>query len=375
MNKVTDLMLLPRASDGWLMGEECCWQRKSPWTPFLPLIAASAWGIPIEPWDVDGDQQAAADLNHTMVFSASFADELEASLARIPHASLIPNPACAFEHLARRIPHHSTVLPNAFYRDTPLDLSLIPDDLWPTFTHILYQVSTGCPWHCPFCVWQNSLHKRPPALCVREIDALLERVPAAAADTSGNSISILANELSGRPRWLAEFAAGMHDLHVAWRTDLNIRNTTERTIATLACAGCRHVTLGVEFLTTSMLHTLGKGHDIEDALLVMAMLQAAGIGYHFSLRQGVGETVADLTEMGDNLQFFAAEGIRPEWVHVGHMIQWQGQTWLGDTPKRNIGTEAWPRHTAILAPDIHAAWQKIVGLLATLGWAKAQRDA
>jgi radical SAM superfamily enzyme YgiQ (UPF0313 family) len=375
------IVLLPRHHNGgFFQQEECCFGKFARWTPALGMHAAT-WlrhrrgaRVAFFPFNVESAEPIAlppADL-YVLIFTWGYGLDLEPHVSRWiaegKNLSLAPNPFGGGDALRAVFGETFDLFAGGqspFTADLPLAIDAMPDELWPEFRVVTHQVATGCYWHCHYCPWASRRHvNRDPVLAVKELVELLHRVPTAAADRTGNSISIFCNEVNTDQRWLNEFCRLVTPLKITWISDLNIRTATEAQIAMLALAGLREVTLGIEFLEDAMLQRLWKGHTVEQAFGVMGWLQQHGIRYRFSLRSGVGETTDDIARLTANVERMRARGLRPQRISCGPMAEWPGIPWMPkEWPRVNIGSEKFPRWTQRLSDEVKAAWKPLLGRL------------
>jgi len=415
------VVLLPRHATGhYVMQEECCWQWTSDWTPGMTLqnagrSAAMGQEVKIRDAMLRMPGQRTEGLppawRYEMAVTWPYGEELWPLVVAAAKASEQPptwwaNPMSTASALQGKVPRGVCRWPHDHFSATqPLPLDAVSEGLWATWKRVLYQLSSGCPWSCKFCHWAGQrLRRRDADLAVVEIAELLRRVPEARTDRGGWSVSLLCNEITGRGErhmaWLTTLLEGLEAMDIRWRTDANVRTMTREQVAMLAAAGCADVTLGIEFLEDGVLRRLGKGHTVEEAFEAMRWLQDAGIKYHFQLRQGVGETEADLAACMMNLLWMREWGLEPLWVRPGPMVEWPGQGWIAEmvggereaaagreqeheheeegvrkVERVNVGSEGWPRWVIRLTAGQKRGWVKVAERLEAYGWLKGARRA
>ena len=292
-------VLIPTVNGKGRMEEECCWSRSGANTPGLAMNLAA--------WLAAGGEQV--DLVYAdrppgpgtaMVFSWIFGDELE-PLAREADI-LIANPSSSALALQARFPN-ATVWPAELVsrksRDLPRPYHLLDP---ARHSRVLYPYASGCPWRCAFCVWAHAYTLRPPELCAAELARLVDLLPYRVLDDeTGESCALLGNEITGKRSWLERLCKALPS-GLTWNADANVRNLNPADLEIARAAGCRRLTLGVEFLEHSMLARLGKGHTVAQAVDAMRWCESLGIRYRFSLRTGVGEGLAELGALLINLR-------------------------------------------------------------------------
>lgn len=392
------VVLLPRTSDGYLQQEECCWGYNSASGPALAFhvaqhlraIDGDKGEVELRPIHLTDDQTVVAGdddatTQYHLIFSWIFGVELEAWIRRAmtdderARLHLIANPSDSANDLALRMAAQSIPVAEIstarrfMLNGSALPWSALPDRHWRNFRAITVQFSTGCPWRCDFCVWAHGYRLRDPLAVAADVRQLIERVPAAAKNPTGASILLLGNEISGKPAWLQGLCQSLPS-GLAWGSDLNVRNTTAEDVLTAARAGLRSACIGIEFLDDAMLTKLRKGHTVQEAFDVMAMLEDRGIRYRFSLRQGVGETPEDLRRLLGNLTTMALQNRRPERIYIASMVNWPGPKWLPVTNLSepecyNVGSAAYPRWAMRLPEESLNLWKEITAFCRTRGWA------
>lgn len=344
------LVFLVPGSAGWsVQQEECCWEHRSTVTPSLALHAIAHMRRLLNCDAVDVCRPAdAAPGNRAMIFSWIFGEQLEDAARQC--SVLIANPSSASAAIRERFPA-ARVIParECFDADGALDFSPLAD--WPhSFSHVLYQTTSGCRWRCPYCPWDHPLQRRPPELVAAEILTLLDRYPVAKA----HDVLVLCNEITGCEDWLSRFCDWLRT-GVSWRADANVRNAVEADFALAREHGLAEVTLGIEALDDGLLRALNKGHTVADAFRVFRWLQDLGIRYRFSLRQRVGETPAQLDNQLANLQRLRAEGLRPSHVTIGPLDHWPGDRWQTDLQH---ASRAYPRGVKSWGADAEAVIER-----------------
>jgi len=387
-------VLLPMTSGGYLMQEECCWGSNSHATPSLALHVAAEYlrqgravrFLPVDPARLPPELDGACDA--AMIFTWALAPALHNLIGAIRHRvgslALIANPERSYKALnesdmVRRLRAEGTPLQvsaGVFRTQAPLPLHLLRDRIvFPSFSRVLYQVSTGCPYRCPYCVWASPFEVRDAALCAREISQLYDTYCHGLSLGDGEEVQVLTNAITGRSDWLATFCAGL-PAGMTWISDVNVRDATLEDLELAARSGLTRVCLGIEFLTDAMLKKLNKGHTVERAFQVMVQLEMLGIGYRFSLRSGVGETPADLKELLVNLKAMADAKpgpLRPGSVYCGPMVEWPGYPWLtrryDASELVNLNTEKYPRLALRLSDEVKAGWRDVIAFCKAQGWA------
>jgi len=341
--------------------EECCWNRGDQYVPHLLGQICADYGTK-EFITHDVGSTPAVEGDAALVFSWAFGDELEPFVDHLmrtcEQVTLIANPASTSRLLLCRFPG-CLVLPT-----TAFTASIAPIDLEICRPSFFVQFSSGCPWRCPYCVWQNRYQLYDP----NEVaSAIVQRLERAVGDPVFN---LLGNELSGKQEWLRTLASGI-PAGSRFTSDLNIRNTTAQDVEIVKRAGMIRACLGVEFLTDKMLRKLNKGHTVEDAFQVMQRLQNEGIAYRFSLRSGVGETSEDMRELADNLQRFYAAGLAPKNIVCGGpMFAWPGLPWektIGEDCV-NVGSNLFPRYVRRMTDELKPIWQDLQQQVKGYGW-------
>lgn len=216
---------------------------------------------------------------------------------------------------------------------------------WPhQFTQIVAQVSSGCDQRCPFCCWDRPLSRKVPEIAAGDIRRLHELYPT----TREKHVALLCNETTGCHDWLAAFCSSL-GTDVQWSSPANVRNATLEDLQLAKAHGLLWVNLGIETLDNQLLVQLHKGHTVEDAFRVFRWLRDLEIGYRFSLRQRIGETIEALDNTIAALHRMADEGLHPVAVTLGAMGQWPGNDrWPGVEP---YGSTKYPRWLLPLAAD------------------------
>ncbi len=388
-------ILLPKTTGGYLMQEECCWTSATHATPSLALHLAAelqrqgrnARLLPVDltnmPPELDGECDA--EMIFTWAHGPVLRKLCKSLRGRVRAFHLLANPEGCFEAVSHSGLASETAWPGAdhgvsagvFKVSDPLPLNLLKSrSIVQPFSCVLYQVSTGCKYHCPFCVWQNQFEVRDPEISAIEISNLYYSFVEPRANKSANDVLVLTNEITGRPEWLKTFCSGLPK-GMTWTSDINVRNATFDDLQLAHEHGLRRVCMGIEFLTDSMMKKLGKGHTVEEAFHVMTNLKRLGIRYRFSLRAGVGETPVDLDELLDNLRVMADAKpgpLTPDFIRFGPMVEWPGYRWLTNRYKLkelvNLGTECYPRWTLRLAEEVKAGWREIRQFCIEQGWTR-----
>lgn len=380
-------VLLPRSANGqaFLMQEECCWSASSRSTPNLPLRIAAArmadgcdvaiLDMPLDPTHAEIDHLSVYD-EIRLVHTWALGDEL---------AQLVIDLARRYGHRVNLIanPYGSLGALGSVYSDCGrsigdldperrLPISRVPASLWREWTRVLYQYATGCFYNCPFCVWQNRLHAKRPEIAADDIAALLQKIPNAFSDDSGDAMFLLGPSVTWSEAWLARLLARMP--RVYWSADINVREivAAPKIIPSLGRSGLRRVCMGIEFLTERLLERLGKGHSVAEAIGAMAQLQANDIRYRFSLRRGIGETLDDMNRLRMNLELMASHGLSPDHIYLGRMAEWPGVPWIDrlapGAETENIGTERFTRRAVKITDELKEAWASTHDFCSAQGW-------
>jgi len=215
------------------------------------------------------------------------------------------------------------------------DFSIVPERYWRYYAWACYQVTRGCPYRCTFCVWGGStvtdlaFKMRSASQTAEDINVLRKRSQQAGAKVF---LYLLASQLTTNLKWIQDFHSIMCKNPYPFQSNVNVFDLSDEKIRLLKESGMTLVSVGIEALTDSLLEKINKRHRFEHVLEGLKVLDKYYSSYTCHLRDGIGETVADIEESKANVVKLYDAGIRHARFHIGPVIAYKGTVFHDNPP-------------------------------------------
>ena len=187
-------------------------------------------------------------------------------------------------------------LPNCMAELGSVDYSLVPQSYWKFYPQAAYQVTRGCYHACTFCMWgastvtDRAFKMRSPDITAADVQSLREHAGKAI------HLYLLCAQLTPNLAWLRRFCELMERDPYPFDTNVNLLEVTDEKIDLLKRAGMIRAVSGLEAVTDKTLAIMHKGHNVEQAINGIEVLERSGMNYRLHLRCGYGESREDALE-------------------------------------------------------------------------------
>jgi anaerobic magnesium-protoporphyrin IX monomethyl ester cyclase len=166
-----------------------------------------------------------------------------------------------------------------FYRGQMVDdLSLLPfpaRHLLPRESFVSYglveqnkaatsiMASRGCVFNCAFCtskvMWHQRCRYRSVENVINEIKELIEKYGIKQLRFQDDALAI-------NRKWIFEFCKAIQPLHIVWRANARVENSSEDIISAMRDAGCDELCYGIESFEQDVLDKSNKKMKVVDAV-------------------------------------------------------------------------------------------------------------
>ncbi len=173
--------------------------------------------------------------------------------------------------------------------------------------------SRGCPFHCTFCVWPNTLYghrfrARSAANVVDEIQEAVQRYGVDEIYFDDDTFTVDRDRVMDICRLLEE-----RGLKVSWICQARVDTVDREMLQAMKAAGCHYVLFGIESGSVEMLERMKKRITLDKAREAMRLCNEVGIktqafflfGIPGETQQTIGETIEFARELGASTAQFA----------------------------------------------------------------------
>ena len=172
--------------------------------------------------------------------------------------------------------------------------------------------SRGCPYHCAFCLWPQSMYGHKQRF--RSIESVIDEIRLLADRYGLREINIDDGTFTTRKERVVEFCQQLRDrnLKIVWTCNGRVDNLDDEMLAEMKASGCKMIRLGVESGSQRVLDKIKKGltlEQIEDGVRLVKKhgIQALGgfmFGFPYDSRETVEETISFAKKLSpDQVQF------------------------------------------------------------------------
>jgi radical SAM superfamily enzyme YgiQ (UPF0313 family) len=172
--------------------------------------------------------------------------------------------------------------------------------------------SRGCPYHCSFCLWPQSMYGHKQRF--RSMDNVIAEIRNLVDRYGLKEVNIDDGTFTTRKARVIEFCQRLRDqnLKIIWTCNGRVDNLDDEMLSEMKASGCKMIRLGVESGSQQVLDKIKKGlslEQIEDGVHLVKKhgIQALGgfmFGFPYDSRETVEETIAFAKKISpDQVQF------------------------------------------------------------------------
>jgi len=172
--------------------------------------------------------------------------------------------------------------------------------------------SRGCPYHCVFCVWPNTLYgHRFRARSAENVVAEMQEVQRLGIEEiyfDDDTFTIDRKRVLEICRLVRE-----RDLHLSWIAQARVDTVDREMLSAMKEAGCHYILFGIESGSPEMLETMKKRITLDQARQAIALCRELGIksqafflfGVPGETQESIQQTIDFAKELGASSTQFA----------------------------------------------------------------------
>lgn len=169
----------------------------------------------------------------------------------------------------------------SFHEITPINWDFFQLKKYNSFT---YQIATGCPYDCVFCMWADKQYQLKPVDTVIEDLQYLEKQGV-------KFMFLLCSQITTNKRWLTEFCRKKIEkrIKILWHVDIRANELTRDMARLMRQAGCIRVFMGVETSNRHLMKKLNKQLTIYHVNTALNACEAEGLIVCIPFMFNIGE--------------------------------------------------------------------------------------
>ena len=172
--------------------------------------------------------------------------------------------------------------------------------------------SRGCPYHCSFCLWPQSMYGHKQRF--RSLDNVFLEIKYLKDMYGLREINIDDGTFTTRKERVIEFCERMQRdrLNIIWTCNGRVDNLDDEMLREMKKAGCKMIRLGIESGSQEVLHKIKKGLTLEQIEAGVKLVKKHGIqalggfmfGFPYDTKETVEQTISFAKKLSpDQVQF------------------------------------------------------------------------
>jgi radical SAM superfamily enzyme YgiQ (UPF0313 family) len=181
--------------------------------------------------------------------------------------------------------------------------------------YMLVMTSRGCPYHCAFCLWPQSMYGHSQRF--RTLDNVFSELHMLVDRYGLREINVDDGNFTTRKNRVIEFCQRMRDekLKILWTCNARFDNVDDEMLTEMKASGCKMMRMGIESGSQEVLDRIKKGLKLDRVEEGVRQVKRHGIqvqcgfmfGFPYDSRESVEQTLQFAKKVSpDQVQFSIA---------------------------------------------------------------------